>query len=396
MSGDAWIVFTAKAARTFCYGYLGVLFPILLSRAGLGAPAIGVAVALTLLSSAVFTMAVRRPAERFGPPAVLAALACLIVVSGALFWVAAQPWLIVLAAMIGNIAVGTGESGPFLTLEQVGLARLGSRDGMTRLYSAYNLTGYAAAAAGAALVAREDIPVAALFAAFSAAGLLQAGLYAVLKSPRLDVPSRSVASTYPSRPLVRRLAALFSLDAFAGGFIVQSLVLYWLHVRFGLRVSTLGLVAAATQAVTGASYLMAPGLAARFGLVNAMVFTHLFSNLVLISIAFAPTAGAAVGLLLFRHLFSQIDVPTRQAYLMGAVEDHERESAASLTNTSRTLAQSVSPALTGWVMEAMALSAPFLLGGSLKIAYDLMLYATVRRWDGRRRVELIGSGRTPR
>lgn len=390
MGRDVWILFTAKAVRTFCYGYLGVLLPIYLSRAGLGAPAVGVAVALTLLSSAVFTMAVRRPAERFGPPAVLAALACLIAVSGALFLVSTHPWLIVLAAMIGNIAVGTGESGPFLTLEQVGLARLGSREGMTRLYSTYNLTGYGAAAMGALLVAREEIPAFALFAGFSAAGVLQAGLYAALKSPARHVSEPGKTAAHPSRPLVRRLAALFSLDSFAGGFIVQSLVLYWLHLRFGLPLPTLGLVAAATQAVTGASYLMAPGLASRFGLVNAMVFTHLFSNLVLIAIAFAPTAGAAIGLLLFRHLFSQIDVPTRQAYLMAAVEDHEREAAASLTNTSRALAQSVSPALTGWVMEALALSAPFILGGGLKIAYDLMLYAAVRRWDGRRRAEVPG------
>lgn len=391
MGRELWIIFAAKAIRTFCYGYLGVLFPILLSRAGLGTPAVGVAVALTLLSSAVFTMAVRRPAERFGPPAVLAVLACLIAVSGALLLVAGQPWLIVLAAMIGNIAVGTGESGPFLTMEQVGLARLKSKDGMTRIYSAYNLTGYAAAAVGAALVAREEIPVSALFAIFSAAGVLQVGLYSALKAPGRNTPARISAATSPSRPLVRRLAVLFSMDSFAGGFIVQSLVLYWLHVRFGLQLSTLGLVAAATQVVTGASYLMAPGLAARFGLVNAMVFTHLFSNLVLIAIAFAPTASVAVGLLLFRHLFSQIDVPTRQAYLMGAVEDHERESAASLTNTSRTLAQSISPALTGWVMETLALSAPFLLGGGIKIAYDLLLYATVRRWDGRRRREDLQS-----
>lgn len=384
MGRDVWILFAAKAVRTFCYGYLGVLFPIYLSRAGLDAPAIGISVALTLFASAAFTIAVRRPSERLGPSVVLAALSCLIVVSGALFLISANPWIIVLAAMLGNVAVGTGETGPFLTLEQVSLARLCSREQMTRLYSFYNLTGYAAAALGAALVARQDIPVKAFFAIFISAGAIQTGLYVTLKGQvQAPTPMKVVQHT-PSKPLVRKLALLFSLDAFAGGFIVQSLVLYWLHTRFGMELTTLGLVAAGTQAVTGLSYLTAPYLARRFGLVNAMVFTHLFSNLILIAIAFAPTAAAAVALLLFRHTLSQIDVPTRQAYLMAAVEDHERESAASLTNTSRTLAQCVSPALTGWVMGALSMSAPFVLGGTLKIAYDLMLYAAVRRWDSGR------------
>lgn len=384
MGRDIWVLFIAKAIRTFCYGYLGVLFPIYLSRSGLNATAIGIAVALTLLASAAFTFAVRRPSEQVGPPTVLAALSCLIVVSGALFLASGNPWIIVLAAMLGNVSVGTGETGPFLTLEQVSLARLCPRDSMTRLYSFYNLTGYAAAALGAVLVALQDIPVQALFAAFLAAGVMQTGLYTTLKRQVQTPVSMKPVSHAPSKPLVRQLAFLFSLDAFAGGFIVQSLVLYWFHARFGMELSTLGLVAAGTQAVTGLSYLMAPYLAERFGLVNAMVFTHLFSNLILIAIAFAPSAAVAVALLLFRHTLSQIDVPTRQAYLMAVVEDHERESAASLTNTSRTLAQSISPALTGWVMGALSLSAPFVLGGTLKVAYDLMLYAAVRRWDSGR------------
>lgn len=384
MGRNVWILIAAKAVRTFCYGYLGVLFPIYLSRAGLDASAVGIAVALTLFASAAFTIAVRRPSERIGPPAVLAALSCLIVISGALFLVSANPWIMVLAAMLGNVAVGTGESGPFLTLEQVSLARICPRERMTRLYSFYNLTGYGAAALGAALVACQDIPVKALFAIFLAAGMIQIGLYLTLKRQvQAPVPMKTVPHS-PSKPLVRKLALLFSLDAFAGGFIVQSLVLYWLHTRFAMELSTLGLVAAGTQAVTGLSYLMAPYLAGRFGLVNAMVFTHLFSNLILIAIAFAPTAAVAVALLLFRHTLSQIDVPTRQAYLMSAVEDQERESAASLTNTSRTLAQCVSPALTGWMMGALSMSAPFVFGGTLKIAYDLMLYTAVRRWDSGR------------
>jgi MFS family permease len=178
--------------------------------------------------------------------------------------------------------------------------------------------------------------------------------------------------------LVRQLASLFALDSFAGGFVIQSLVVYWFHSRFGLDLAVLGWISFGTQVLSGLSLLLATPLARRFGLVPTMVFSHLISNLLLIAVAFAPTAGWAVSFLFARHLLSQIDVPTRQTFLMLTVEDHEREAAAVLTNTSRTLAQSVSPALTGWIMQAVSLSAPFVLGGGLKIIYDLMLYATAR------------------
>lgn len=381
MGLDGWILFSAKAIRTFCYGYLGVLFPIYLARLGLDTPAVGTAVSLTLLASAGLTLAIRGPSRRLGARPVLMGLSCLIVVSGALLLLSRDPRIVILAAMLGNLAVGAGETGPFLTVEQVVLARLGPKERMTRLYSFYSLTGYVAAALGAALVSRGNVSLQALFAAFAVGGILQLGLYAALAgTARASVPDGS-GLKMPSRPLVKRLAILFSLDSFAGGFIVQSLVLYWFHLRFGMDLSTLGLIAFGTQIVTGFSYLLAPPLAQRIGLVNAMVFSHLISNCFLVAIAFASTAGAAVTLLLLRHALSQIDVPTRQAFLMASVEDHERESAASLTNTSRALAQCVSPALAGWVMGALSLSAPFLIGGGLKAAYDIMLYATARKWD---------------
>jgi MFS family permease len=179
--------------------------------------------------------------------------------------------------------------------------------------------------------------------------------------------------------LIRRLAALFALDSLAGGFILQSLVAYWLHVRFGLDLAGLGWVFFGAQLLSGVSLLLAGRLAPRLGLVNTMVFSHLISNVILIAIAFAPDPALAVGLLLARHLLSQMDVPTRQSFLMLAVEDHEREAAASVTNTSRTIAQAASPALTGWIMQGVSLSAPFVLGGGLKIVYDLLLYATIRK-----------------
>jgi MFS family permease len=212
-----------------------------------------------------------------------------------------------------------------------------------------------------------------LFVAFVAGAILQLAVYWRLP---VGATGSGIHSPAPrvSAPLIRRMAALFSLDSFAGGFVLQSLVAYFLHTRFGLALADLGLVFFAAQLVTAASLLLAAPLAHRFGLLPTMVVSHLVSNVLLIAIAVAPSAIVAVALLLGRQLLSQIDVPTRQAYVMAVVEDHEREAAASLTTLTRTVAQAVSPALTGWTMQALALGAPFVLGGGLKMLYDVLLY----------------------
>lgn len=379
MSRDARLVLVAKTTRTFCYGFLGVLLPVYLAERGMEARQIGVAVTLTLLASAAMTVGTRRPAERWGPRAALLAQASLIVISALLLLATDQPWLVVAAAMIGNVAVGTGETGPFLTLEQVAVTRASPRAELTTALSLYNLAGYAASAVGAAAVARAGASPRLLFAVFLLSGLIQIAAYARMR-PAAPLPGGArPAAVMPSRPLVRRLAALFALDSLAGGFVLQSLVAYWFYTRFGMDLAALGWTFFGAQVLSGLSLLLAARLAPRLGLVNTMVFSHLISNLLLIAVALAPSAWLAITMLLARHLLSQMDVPTRQSFLMLAVQDHEREGAASLTNVSRTLAQSVSPALTGWVMTSVSVAAPFFLGGGLKIVYDLMLYATIRK-----------------
>ena len=369
-------IFLAKAVRTFAYGYLGILLPLYLADLGLSAAGIGAFVTLTLAGSAALTWGVRVPAERFGARAALLGLALLSVAAGVLLLAARTPPLVVLAAMLGNVAVGVGETGPFLSVEQVIIARAIPAARRTSVLSIYNLLGYGAAALGATLAGR--LSVRALFALFLAAAVVQALAYARLPAAPAARAAAVAAAAGPSSALIRRLAALFALDSFAGGFVLQSLIVYFLHQRYGLGLDTLGWIFFVAQMVTALSLLLAARFALRFGLLNTMVVSHLASNIFLIAIAFAPTAWLAVALLYARQLLSQMDVPTRQAYVMAVVEDHERESAATTTTLWRTVTQAISPTLTGWIMSSIALTAPFVIGGTLKIVYDVLLYATFK------------------
>jgi MFS family permease len=368
-------VLVAKSARTFCYGFLGILLPLYLADLGLDARGVGLAITCTLAGSAALTWAVRRPAEQFGGRAALMGLAALSAVAAALMLLTSQAWLVVLAAMLGNVAVGTGETGPFLSVEQVVIARAAVGPRRTTLLSVYNLIGYAAAALGAGIVGL--VAPRWLFLIFLVAAGVQAAAYLRLPAAPATRPAGS-AALRPSTGLIRRLAALFALDSFAGGFVLQSLIAYYLHERYALGLETLGQVFLGAQLLTAASLLIAARAARRFGLLNTMVVSHLISNVLLIAMAFAPTAWLAVVCFYARQLLSQMDVPTRQAYVMAVVEDHEREAAATTTTLWRTVAQAVSPAVTGWVMASVALAAPFVLGGGLKIVYDLLLYATFK------------------
>jgi MFS family permease len=368
-------VFVAKSVRTFCYGFLGILLPLYLAQLGLDARGVGFAVTCTLVGSAALTWAVRRPAERLGGRAALMGLAALSGLAAVLLLTTSNPWVVVLAAMLGNVAVGAGETGPFLSVEQVIIARAAAGERRTTLLSVYNLLGYAAAAAGAGVVGLAAPRW--LFATFLATALVQIAAYFLL--PSAPAAQRTTAGgPGSSTPLIRRLAALFALDSFAGGFVLQSLIVYYLHERFDLGLEALGQVFLVAQILTAASLLLAARAARRFGLLNTMVVSHLVSNVFLVGIAFAPTAAAAVGLLLARQLLSQMDVPTRQAYVMAVVEDREREAAATTTTLWRTVTQAISPAVTGWVMASVALGAPFVLGGVLKMVYDVLLYATFK------------------
>ena len=368
-SKDAALVLAAKGIRTFCYGYLGILLPLYLADLGLSAAGVGTFVTLTLAGSAGLTWVTRVAAERLGARGSLLVLAVLTIAAAAIMLITRHPWIVVLAAMLGNVAVGAGETGPFLSIEQVVIARAVPPERRTSMLSLYNLLGYGAAAAGAAAVAAGHPRT--LFAGFLGAGVLQVIAYAGLG--RVTIGPRSTGASVTT-PVIRRIAALFALDSFAGGFVLQSLIAYFLHVRFDLGLDALGRVFFVAQMLTAASLLLAPRLARSFGLLPTMVVTHLVSNVFLIGIAAAPSAAIATALLYARQLLSQIDVPTRQAWVMTIVPDHEREAAATTTTLWRTSAQAVTPLVTGWIMQSLALSSPFVLGGGLKIVYDLLLW----------------------
>jgi MFS family permease len=366
---DVALVFVAKGIRTFCYGYLGILLPLYLLELGLSAAGVGAFVTLTLAASAGLTWATRTVAERVGARGSLLFLAGLSIASATILLATRQPWVVVGAAMLGNVAVGTGETGPFLSIEQVVIARAVDAERRTGMLSLYNLLGYGAAAAGAAVVAAGGPR--ALFGGFLVGALIQVVAYAGLG--RVALAARTPV-TVTATPVIRRIAVLFALDSFAGGFVLQSLIAYFLHARFGLGLEALGRVFFVAQILTAASLLLAPRLARSFGLLPTMVVTHLVSNVFLIGIAVAPSAAIASALLYARQLLSQIDVPTRQAWVMTIVRDHEREAAATTTTLWRTSAQAITPLVTGWIMQSLALSAPFVLGGGLKIVYDVLLW----------------------
>ena len=375
LSRDVAAVLVAKTVRTFCYGFLGIVLPIYLTELGMSAAGVGVAVTLTLAGSALLTWAVRRPAERLGPRAPLLSLVGLSAIAALLLLGTSWPPLVVLAAIIGNVAVGTGETGPFLTIEQVVVARAVPPDRRTHVLGIYNFLGYGAAAAGAAVIGLSP-GLRALFLVFLAGAVVQAVAYSRLRVG--PAPARRPDGAASSGPLIRRFAMLFAIDSFGGGFVVQALISYYLHRRYDMGLETLGMVFGVAQVITAISVLLTAPVARRYGLLPTMVVSHLLSNVALIAIAAAPNATMAVAFFFLRQLMSQMDVPTRQAYVMAVVADHEREAAASLTNLSRTVAQAVTPALTGWIMQSIALSAPFVLGGGVKIVYDVLIWLAFR------------------
>jgi len=389
IDGDGKTIFLEKTIRTIPYGFLGVIFGVYLAQLGFNAFAIGVVLTFTVLSSAFYTFIISFIADRIGRRRTLVFFALTDFVAGCLLFLSTAWWAPVLAGIVGNMTVGSGEVGPFLSLEQAMLPRTCSAQRRTLAFSIYNLVGYGASSVGALLTGLSQFfgsgigSYRPLFLAYLVSGLLGAFLYSTL-SKRVEVDDviggqRRAVLSKQAKSIVLKLSALFAVDAFAGGFIGQSILSYYFYVRFALDLSTLGTIFFATQVITAISFLVSERIARRIGLLRTMVFSHIPSNIFLTAVPFAPTPLSAVFLLFCRHSLSQMDVPARQSYVMAVVEEQDRTAAAGFTSTTRTVSSSISPFLAGYAIANIWIGAPLVASGTLKLTYDLLIYKSFRK-----------------
>ncbi|TMC70248.1 MAG: MFS transporter [Chloroflexi bacterium] len=376
-----------RILRTFAYGYLAVVIALYLAQLGLDTIQVGLVLSAAILGSALMTVLWALVADRFGRRRTVATMAVLMIAGGLLFAFGSTFPLLVLGAFTGTISATSSEVGAFLTVEQAILPQTAPPERRTWLFSIYAFVANIAQAVGSLF--------AGVVAAFAAVGLTGADayrplfvLYAVIgllnlliflsltervEASRVEGQRRFIG-VHRSAGTVARLAALFGVDAFAGGLVVQSLVAYWFFIRWGLDAGQLGVLFFFVNLVSGVSLLAAGWLAARIGLINTMVFTHLPSNVLLVLVPLMPTAALAAGAFLLRMSISQMDVPTRQSYTMAIVDPDERTAAAGLTNVARSTASALSPTVTGWAFSVAALGLPFFIAGGLKIVYDLLVF----------------------
>lgn len=385
--------------RLFAYGFLSVVLVLYLAALGFSEARIGILLTLTLAGDAVLSLGITTHADRAGRRRMLLFGAALMAGAGVLFAATDDFWLLLLAATVGVVSPSGNEVGPFLAIEQAALAQRVAPARRTDTFAWYALVGSIATALGAlaagglaGTLQRSGLtPLAsyrAVVVGYCAFGLVLAALFARL-SPAIEAAPATAAARPPlldptlglrrSRNVVLRLSALFGLDAFAGGFVVQSFVAWWFHQRFGAPVELLGAIFFGANLLAGLSALSAGWLAARIGLVNTMVFTHLPSNVLLLLVPFMPTLPLAIAVLLARFSISQMDVPTRQSYVMAVVDPGERAAAAGVTGIARTVGAALAPLAAGPLYASAALSGvPFLLAGGLKIVYDLLLWRGFR------------------
>ncbi len=384
-TSDARRLVAARALRGFADGLVSVLLASHLAAIGLSAAQVGAVVTATLLGSAALTLAVGLGGRRLPERSVLLAASLLMFATGLAFaGVSAFP-LLLLVAFIGTLNPSGGDVSVFLPTEQSLLAANVDAADRTSLLARYNVAGTLLAALGAlatgvpVLVAAEGAPQPRPFLLYGAVAIGIGALYLGLRSGRsVRATDAGRGRLVEARSAVLRLTALFSLDSLGGGFVVDSLLALWLFRRFDLSLETVGAVFFGARLLSAFSQLVSARLAARIGLVRTMVYTHLPSSLFLIAAAFMPTAGSAIGMLLARMALSQMDVPARQSYVIAVTPPAERAAAVSVTNVPRSLASALSPIAAGALLEASDFGWPLVIGGALKIAYDLLLLAQFR------------------
>src|ERR1700737_2970564 len=396
LTRDGWLLFATRFVRLFAYGSLSVVLVFYLTGLGLSDPQTGMLLTLTLVGDTVVSLYLTTRADRIGRRRMLIIGAVLMAAAGLAFACTSNFLLLILAGTIGVISPSGNEVGPFLSIEQAALSHVVPGRTRTEVFAWYTLAGSLATAIGALCggtlthalqktVLRPVVSYRVVVILYAALGVLLAFIFTRLSSAA-EVNSPGEESSLPgtlksilgisrSRHVVAKLASLFALDSFAGGFVVQSFAAYWFYLRFGVDPGTLGVIFFWANIFAGISALLASRLASRFGLINTMVVTHLPSNILLILVPLMPSLPLAVLVLLVRFSISQMDVPTRQSYTMAVVSVEERSAAAGITGVARTTGAAISPLFVGFMFARPSLiNAPFFIAGSLKITYDVLLY----------------------
>jgi MFS family permease len=394
---DGWFLFLTRIIRLFAYGSLSVILVFYLVSLGLSDSQTGLLLSLTLAGDVVVSLFLTTRADRIGRRRMLVVGAMLMAGAGVAFACTHNFWFLAVAGTIGVISPSGNEVGPFLSIEQAALSEVISPEIRTHVFAWYTLAGSLATATGALFggaitrvlprmnvvsIAESYRVVVLMYALFGVVlGLLFLRLTSAAEVPGCHAVSSSVTHRRAllglgrSLPVVLKLSSLFALDAFAGGFVIQSFAAYWFYLRFGLSSATIGVIFFWANLFAGLSALLASRLASRFGLVRTMVFTHLPSNVLLLLVPLMPTLGLAIAVLLVRFSISQMDVPTRQSYTMAVVNPEERSAAAGITGVARTTGAAISPLFVGFLFSQPSLiNVPFFLAGGLKIIYDLALY----------------------
>jgi MFS family permease len=421
ISKDGKLLLIARILRTFAYGFLSIIISVYLKLVGFDGFLIGLILTCTLINSVIFTLVASFYADRIGRRKVLIIYAILMAISGVIFFATSNYIALIAAGLIGTINVTGTETGAFLSIEQAILPQTVKDTRKTNtLFAFYNMVGTFAMSAGVLVSGLPGIiqhqfglseieSIKPLFLLYSILGVVVLFTYFLLskkveltdkrdeeakeqvrtkdlendekkKEKRPKPLTQTLSPT--SRKVVGKLSALFAIDSFGGGFVIQSIVSLWFFTKFGADLTLLSYIFSIAGILTAFSFLASAKVADRIGLINTMVFTHIPSNILLILVAFSPTLPIAVAFYLARMALSQMDVPARQSYVVAVVKEDERTAAAGITNISRNITQAISPSIAGSILQSLSLLfAPFLLGGLLKIIYDITLYLQFKRYD---------------
>jgi MFS family permease len=389
MPGVIRRIFWARALRAFADGFVSLLLPVYLIALGFGPFEVGVVATATLLGSGALTLLVGFHAHRFRDRTLLLMAALLMAMTGLSFAAVTDFWPLLAIAFVGTLNPSSGGVSVFLPLEHSVVSRLAKDSERTATFARYSLVGSLVAALGALVAGFPELLTAqlgismkaalqAMFVLYAAFGAGAACIYLTLPKHAASEPAEVKSTLTDSKRMVYKLAALFSLDAFAGGLVLDSMLVLWLFDKFQLSTAVAGTIFFWTGVLAAFSFLVAVRIARRIGLVNTMVFTHLPSSVFLVLVPFMPTLGWAIALLLARSALSQMDVPTRTSYVMAIVPPHERPAAASITSVPRSFASAAGPVIAGYLLSLSSFGWPLVIAGSLKIVYDLMLLYTCR------------------